>query len=322
MTAAAASSLRQTRVTILLSVNAAAVLIAGILIAGAIGLNGGVEFRVIEQRSDEVKDAIEQVSLIGSASNAETEMTNEMKSYITSIRADSGVSSAPVASGELWNEDSISIYQSANFDICAGGGLSNLGGMYWQTSNSSVIAGFYSSSRTWLGYPSDTCRYPIIVGTGTAVITAGTYDGSRHDSLLVTVLPIPEEQWKYEVLTLVNQERIKNGLGTLSWGESCAEAAQTRATELKDAYSHTRPDGTSWSTACPLPTDGGEYYAGENLMAGNSAVSPETVVAAWMNSEDHKANILNPNFTKLSVGFVFDANARYKTYWSQYFSNY
>ena len=96
MAAAAASSLRQTRVTILLSVNAAAVLIAGILIAGAIGLNGGIEFRVIEQRSDEVKDAIEQVSLIGSASNAETEMTNEMKSYITSIRADSGVSSVPV----------------------------------------------------------------------------------------------------------------------------------------------------------------------------------------------------------------------------------
>ena len=54
----AAASLKQTRVTILLSINAAAVLIAGILIAGAIGLNGGIEFTVISQRSDEVKDAI------------------------------------------------------------------------------------------------------------------------------------------------------------------------------------------------------------------------------------------------------------------------
>lgn len=319
---AAASSLKQTRMTILLSVNAAAVLIAGILIAGAIGLNGGLEFRIIEQRSDEVKDAIEQVSLIDSASNSEVQMTEEMKNYITSIRADSGVSSAPVAAGELWNEDSISIYQTANFDFCAGGGLSNLGGMYWQTSNTSVIAGFYASSRTWLGYPEDTCRYPIITGTGTTVVTAGTYDGSRHDSIMVTVLPNPDEQWKYEVLTLVNQERIKNGLDALSWGETCAEAAQTRATELVNRYAHTRPDDSQWSTACPLPVDGGEYYAGENLMAGNSAVSPETTVAAWMNSEDHKANILNPNFTKLSVGFYFDGNAQYKTYWSQYFSNY
>lgn len=319
--AAAASSLKQTRVTILLSVNAAAVLVAGILIAGAIGLNGGLEFRVVEQRSDEVKEAIEQVSMVGSASNSDNQLSEEQKKYITSIRADSGVSSAPVPAGELWNEDTLTIYQSANFDFCAGGGLANLGGMYWQTSNSSVIAGFYSTSRTWLGYPSDTCRYPIIVGTGTTIITAGTYDGTRHDSIMVTVLANPEEQWKYEVLTLVNQERIKNGLSPLSWGERCEGAAQLRAAELVTLYSHTRPDGQQWSTACPLP-EGSGYYAGENLMAGNSAVSPETVVAAWMNSPDHKANILNPNFTKLSVGFVFDPSSKYKTFWSQYFSNY
>lgn len=313
--------LKQTRMTILLSINAAAVLIAGILIAGAIGLNGGLEFRVIEQRTDEISEAIEEVSMIDSASNSENQMSEEMKQYITSLRANKSVSSAPVANGELWSEDLITMYQTADFDICVGGGLSNLGGMYWQTSNTSVIAGFYSGSRTWLGYPSETCRYPIIVGSGTAVITAGTYDGSRHDSIMVTVLPIPEDQWKYEVLSLVNQERIKNGLGTLTWGETCAEAAQTRAKEIMTSYAHTRPSGESWNTACPLP-GGNDHYAGENLMAGNSAVSPETVVAAWMNSEDHRANILNPNFTKLSVGFVYDPNSKYKTYWSQYFANY
>lgn len=318
---AAGVMLKQTRMTILLSVNAAAVLIAGILIAGAIGLNGGLEFRVIEQRSDEISEALSETPLIDSASNSENQMSEEMKQYITSLRSNKSVSSAPVANGELWSEDMITMYQTADFDICVGGGLSNLGGMYWQTSNTNVIAGFYSGSRTWLGYPEGTCRYPIIVGTGTAVITAGTYDGSRHDSIMVNVLPVPADQWKYEVLSLVNQERIKNGLGTLSWGDSCAEAAQLRAKEIMTEYSHTRPSGEPWSTACPLPGGNG-YYAGENLMAGNSAVSPETVVAAWMNSEDHRANILNPNFTKLSVGFVFDPSTKYKTYWSQYFANY
>ena len=70
------------------------------------------------------------------------------------------------------------------------------------------------------------------------------------------------------------------------------------------------------------PTDGLEYFEGENLMAGNSGVSPETTVSAWMNSETHKANILNPNFTKMAVGFHYDRNSQYKTYWSQYFSNF
>ena len=317
----AAASLKQTRTTILLSINAAAILIAGVLIAGAIGLNGGIEFRVIEQRTDEISDSLSENKLIESASNSNNQMSEEMKAYITSLRSNKSVSSAPVANGELWGEDMITMYQTADFDICVGGGLADLGGMYWQTSNTNVIAGFHSGSRTWLGYPTETCRYPIIVGTGTAVITAGTYDGSRHDSIMVNVLPVPEEQWKYEVLSLVNQERIKNGLNALTWGESCADAAQLRAREIMTSYSHTRPSGEAWSTACPLPGGRG-YFAGENLMAGNSAVSPETVVAAWMNSEDHRANILNPNFTKLSVGFVFDGGSQYKTYWSQFFSNY
>ena len=318
----AATMLRRTRWTVLLSLNAAAILVSGILIAGAIGLNGGLEFRVIEQRSDEVNDAIEQAAMLDSASNSRQEMTDAMKKYQTALKADTGVSSNPVPSGELWSEDSINIYQSANFDICAGGGLSGLGQMYWQTSNSSVIAGFYSGSRTWLGYSEDTCRYPIIVGTGTAVISAGTYDGRRRDSIMVNVLPIPIDEWKREILTLVNQERVKNGLKALEWGETCASAAQTRAEESKTNYSHTRPDGRTWSTACPLPENGNRYYAGENLMAGNAAPSPEATVAAWMNSEAHRANILNPNFTKLAVGLVFDGNSKYKIYWSQFFSSY
>ena len=318
----AAASLKQSRVTILLSINAAAILLAGILIAGAIGINGGIEFTVISQRSDEVNQAIEQAQLLGAEGNAGSSLTSEQQKYITSLTANKGVDSTPVPSTELWNEDSITMYRSANFDICVGGGLNNLGNMYWQTSNTNVIAGFYKGSRTWLGYTDDVCRYPIIVGTGTTVITAGTFDGSRHDSIMVTVIDIPEEQWKYEILTLVNQERVKNGLEKLTWGDACADAAQTRARELVDKYAHTRPDGREWNTACQEPEDGKLYFEGENLMAGNSAVSPESTVAAWMNSEAHKANILNPNFTKLSVGFHYDPNSQYKLYWSQYFSNF
>ncbi|MBR2839940.1 hypothetical protein IKE82_01255 [Candidatus Saccharibacteria bacterium] len=317
-----AASLKQTKLTILLSLNAAAILIAGVLIAGAIWLNGGLDFHVVAERSDEVSDQIDNPELIDAESNAKDQLTEAQKAYQTSVHTVTGVDSTPVPDGELWGESTITIYQTANFDLCVGGDLSDLGDMYWQTSNPEVISGFYSTARTWLGYSSDTCRFPIIAGTGTTTITAGTYDGSRRDSIDVIVVEAPKVRWEYEVLSLVNQERVRNGLEKLTWGDTCADAAETRAKELVQLYAHTRPDGSSWDTACDSPDKNAKYVEGENLVVGSSAVSPETTVAAWMNSEAHRANILNPDFTKLSVGFHFDENTQYKTHWSQYFSNF
>lgn len=313
----------KSRLTILLSINAAAILITGILISSAIWLNGGLEFRAVDERSDIVEGKAESAALLDSVSNSQAESVE----YIDLISNDDYISTSShefdnsdVSAGELWNERSIVIYGTPDVDICVGGGLSGLGEMYWQTSDSSVISGFYNTARTWLGYSNDTCRYPVIKGHGTTTITAGTYDGTRKDSIEVTVIEPPAEQWEHEVLTLVNKIRIKNNLSQLSWGETCESAADTRATETKTLYAHTRPDGSSWSTACPAPTSGG--VSGENLAIGNAAVSPATTVALWMGSEAHRANILNPEFSKLSVGFVFDMDAEYRTYWSQFFSTY
>ena len=320
---AAAASLKQTKMTILLSVNAAAILVAGVLIAGAIWLKGGLDFKVVGERSDDIDGSVDQTNLIDAESNSSVELTEAQKNYVTSVHTNEGMSSEPVPDGELWAGDSIYIYQTANVDICVGGDLRDLGPMYWQTSNTDVISGFYTSARTWLGYSSDTCRFPVINGVGKTTVTAGTYDGTRRDSIDVIVLEVPTDKWKYEVLSLVNQERVRNGLSKLTWGETCADAAEVRAEEIVQLYAHTRPDGTSWDTACMEPDDNYlAYTEGENLVAGNSAVSPETAVAAWMNSEKHRENILNPNYTRLAVGFYFDPNTKYRTHWSQYFSNF
>ena len=319
--AAAAAMLKQTRMTILLSANAAAILIAGVLIASAIW-GGNLEFRAVGERSDEISETPEELEMLKSVSeSSDGKIISSADGTVYQVAANGWISSDPVPSNELWNETSITVYQTADIDLCVGGNLSSLGSMYWQSSNQDVITGFYSSARTWLGYSSDVCRYPIIKSTGTTTITAGTYDGKRHDSITVTVVEVPVEQWKREVLTLVNKEREKNGLDELKWGVTCEAAAAIRARELMSSYSHTRPDGSSWSTACPIPADTGGK-SGENLMAGNAAVSPETVVAAWMNSPDHRDNILNPGFTNLAVGFIFDPETKYKTYWSEIFSTY
>lgn len=311
---------KKNKLVVLLSLNAAAILIAGVMISSAIW-GSGMEFKMVGERSDIIEDKVGEIALLDSVSDS----TAEVAEY--SLGSDDYISTAShefdssaVPSGELWNEEAITIYATPDVDICVGGGLSDLGSMYWQTSNSSVIAGFYDTARTWLGYSNDTCRYPVIRGAGTTTITAGTYDGRRKDSLTVTVIMPPTERWEHEVLTLVNKVRIKNNLNQLAWGYTCEEAADTRAKEAEEVYGHTRPDGSNWSTACPVPASGG--VSGENLAVGNAAVSPATVVALWMGSESHRKNILNPDYAKLAVGFVFDPDTQYRTYWSQFFSTY
>lgn len=336
---AAARLMRQTKMMILLSLNAVVILIVGVMIFSAISLNGGLELKVVAERSDVISGGLEELGLVapgmdelvppsivvnpngdgsGGGNSGGTNVPGG--STVGNGSSSGGVADGQVGSGELWSEDAITIYQTADFDICVNSNLSGLGDMYWQTSNPGVIKGFASSARTWLGYSAETCRYPVIVGTGTTVITAGTYDGRRHDKITVTVIAPPVEQWKRDVLALVNQERAKNGLGALGWGSTCEGAANLRAKEIMTSYSHTRPNGSSWSTTCPIPSTGGK--SGENLNAGNAAVSPKTVVASWMASPDHRKNILDPDFKYLSVGFVFDPNSAHKTYWSQYFTTY
>ena len=322
-----AAMLKKTRLTVLLSLNAAAILIAGILIASALGFNIG-EFHVVASRTDEV-----DTELIADGADLEAASTDKSAIHDSTgsggiISSDFSISSGtrtwistdPVNFGELWNENEVTIYRSADIDLCACGGLSGLGAMYWQSSNHSVISNFYSGARTWLGFNNETCRFPIVENVGDTVVTAGTYDGSRRDSITVHVIDIPVEEWKREILTLTNQIRVENGLPTLVWGTTCEKAAQLRAEEIVSVYSHTRPDGSPWSTVCEIPSTGGS--SGENLMAGNAAPSPETVVAAWVNSKDHLENILNPDFTHLAVGLVFDPSSKLKIYWSEFFSTY
>ncbi len=119
-----------------------------------------------------------------------------------------------------------------------------------------------------------------------------------------------------KVIDLVNAERAKEGLTALTMDLQVQAAAQIRAMECEKLFSHTRPDGSSFATA--LKEQNVSYRrAGENIAWGQR--TPEQVVAGWMNSEGHRANIMNPNFTKIGVGYY--RNAKGTNYWCQLFTN-
>lgn len=118
-----------------------------------------------------------------------------------------------------------------------------------------------------------------------------------------------------QVVELVNKERSKAGLNALSIDENIETAAMVRSREIEKSFSHTRPNGSSFSTA--LSESGVKFMgAGENIAWGQR--SPEEVMNGWMNSSGHRANILNSSFKKIGVAYYVGANGR--TYWTQLFT--
>jgi uncharacterized protein YkwD len=81
-----------------------------------------------------------------------------------------------------------------------------------------------------------------------------------------------------------------------------------------DFFSHTGSDGSSPGQR--ISRAGYRWWTyGENIAAGYP--SPEHVVDAWMNSAGHRANILNPDFRDIGVGYIYKPDTTYGHYWTQ-----
>ncbi|AVK97541.1 LysM peptidoglycan-binding domain-containing protein [Lysinibacillus sphaericus] len=116
-----------------------------------------------------------------------------------------------------------------------------------------------------------------------------------------------------EVVKLVNVERAKAGLPALKEDWELSRVAKYKSQDMHDKnyFDHTSP--TYGSPFAMMKKFGITYKAaGENIAKGQKSASE--VVNAWMNSEGHRANILNKSYTHIGVGFVKDGN-----YWSQMF---
>ncbi|GAA3763419.1 CAP domain-containing protein [Streptomyces tremellae] len=103
-----------------------------------------------------------------------------------------------------------------------------------------------------------------------------------------------------QVLALVNQERAKAGCSPLGDDSSLDSLAQDFSDEMaaRGFFDHTDPDGrTPWDRA---DAAGVQKLGGENIARGQA--DAQAVMDAWMNSEGHRANILNCDYTRLGVG--------------------
>ncbi|MBP3436344.1 MAG: SafA/ExsA family spore coat assembly protein [Clostridia bacterium] len=119
--------------------------------------------------------------------------------------------------------------------------------------------------------------------------------------------------YEKEVVRLVNEIRVQNGLKELTYNWELSRVARYKSQDMKDNryFSHTSP---VYGTPFQMMKSFGITYksAGENIARGQK--SPQAVVNAWMNSSGHRANILNASFTQIGVGYVANGN-----YWTQMF---
>jgi|SRR5690625_4909394 len=120
-------------------------------------------------------------------------------------------------------------------------------------------------------------------------------------------------QYEQQVVDLTNIEREKQGLSPLKVDLELSRVAKEKSNDMakNNYFDHNSP---VYGSPFDMMKSYGVSYrtAGENIAKGQR--SPEEVVNAWMNSEGHRANILNGEFTHIGVGYIEQGN-----HWTQQF---
>lgn len=170
----------------------------------------------------------------------------------------------------------------------------------------------------------------------------------QNNTLTVSAAETPSAEQLKEytdiIVNQVNDVRVSNNLRELQILPVMNQFAQVRAEEIPLHFSHNRPpydangnlieaniqlndDGTLKYDESGQPVskncfsvikEAGFFYntSAENIAAGN--VSPTGTFDNWMNSEKHRDNIMNPEFTHIGIGYFYDPDSELEYYWSMF----
>ena len=135
---------------------------------------------------------------------------------------------------------------------------------------------------------------------------------------------VSTQTFEDQVVELLNGERRQAGCAPLALAPELTSAAIEHSADMAnhDFFAHTGSDGSSpWDR---MDRAGYAWLsAAENIAA--SASTPAEVVAMWMNSPGHRANILNCSLHDTGLGYVRldddTGSVNYHTYWTQVFGS-
>lgn len=104
------------------------------------------------------------------------------------------------------------------------------------------------------------------------------------------------------IIELSNQERTQAGVTSLVQNEQLNQAAKSKAEDLLKAQVFEHNIGEKKFSAWILETDYNYSYVGENLAI--DFITSEGIIKAWISSEDHKKNLLSPNYREIGVAVL------------------
>ena len=158
-------------------------------------------------------------------------------------------------------------------------------------------------------------------GTGVAAAAGHHRAQSKSDASCADIglVPTPATGSRAETATfcLVNVQRARHGLRALRQNADLARSSDRHSADMvsQNYFDHTSPTGETplarikASTYLPRRS---AYLVGENIAIGTMQLAtPASIVASWMQSPEHRANILNPDFRDSGVGIVAQAPSQY-----------
>lgn len=151
--------------------------------------------------------------------------------------------------------------------------------------------------------------------------------GWRSVAVFAGSMSAAPSAYEAEVLRLTNAARAKSrvcgnkampAVRAVRWNGTLGNAARLHSADMakRNFFSHTNPDGKS--PADRVKKQGYQYsYVGENIAAGFQ--TPADVVQGWIDSPGHCLNLMNSGFTELGVGYHYQLDTPYRSYWTQNF---
>ncbi|WP_406422239.1 CAP domain-containing protein [Streptomyces sp. NBC_00842] len=184
-------------------------------------------------------------------------------------------------------------------------------------------SGSPSTSATPSASPSKTAERTERTKAPAAVGTTGSAPSATASAAPTTsaaaparraTTPAGDTSAQAAVLALVNQERAKVGCSPVTASAPLTSLAQNFSDDMaaRGFFDHTDPGGrTPWDRASKAGVTG---LGGENIARGQA--DAQAVMDSWMNSEGHRANILNCDYETLGVGVHFGSGG---PWWTQDF---
>jgi uncharacterized protein YkwD len=111
------------------------------------------------------------------------------------------------------------------------------------------------------------------------------------------------------VIDGINAFRAQHGLGSLSLSAELTAAARAHTTEMAaDGYfEHESANGQAfWKRIAAFYPQGNRPFwsVGENLLYASPDIDAAATVQAWIESPEHRANMLNPHWRDIGIGAI------------------